>query len=264
MSALVTGAASGIGLALARRLAAGGEPVVLVDRDAAALEAARADLAAGTAVIEAVTADVTSPSPLAAAVAAAEAHGPLTTVCLNAGVSTTGPTVWETSDELLDLATSVNLGGLVRCIRDTVPVLIAHGQPARIVITASMAGLVASPNSGAYAASKAGAIAVAKALRSELAAAAPQITVTVVNPGMVATNLARSSAAQQPGFGLSGDMVEMVHGALNKYGLDPDVVAAAALDAAAEGRFWVIAPRRDRFHGALAVEVDELSIALAE
>ncbi len=263
MSALVTGGASGIGLALARRLLADREAVVLVDRDPASLDTARAELAAAGATLDTVQADVTASSPLAEAVALAATHGPLTTVCLNAGVSATGPALWETPDELFDFAVSVNLRGLLHCIRDTVPALIAHGEPAQLVITASMAGLVASPHSASYAASKAGAVAVAKALRAELAAVAPQITVTVLNPGMVKTNLARTSAAHQGDAAMSDDITEMAHEALNTYGLEPAVVAAMALDAAAAGHFWVIPPPGDPFRDALVAELQELSSLLS-
>ena len=255
--AIVTGAASGIGAALASLLADRGQRLVLVDRDGPTLEACAAALGASRPVVP-VVADVTASEPLAAAVEHARALGTLRTVCLNAGVTTTGPTIWETSDERLDLMLDVNVRGLVRCLRDVVPAVIEHGGSSQIMITASMAGLVASPGSAVYAASKAGAVAIARALRAELAAAAPKVRVTVLNPGMVRTNLLRTSAASHGGDAMPTELVSGAHDALNTYGIAPAEAARIALDAADAGRFWALPPAGDGFLEQLRAELDEL------
>jgi NAD(P)-dependent dehydrogenase (short-subunit alcohol dehydrogenase family) len=154
---------------------------------------------------------------------------------------------------------NVNLRGLLRSIGDTVPALIEQARPARVIITASMAGLVASPTASAYAASKAGAVTVAKTLRAELASVAPFITVTVLNPGMVKTNLIRTSALQHGQNALPDVEVEAMHSALNTYGIDPEDAAGAALDASDAGKFWVLPPEGDPFLEALRVEIAELT-----
>ena len=127
---------------------------------------------------------------------------------------------------------AVNLGGLFSSIRAFVPALIDQGTPADIVITASMAGMVASAYSAAYAASKAAAIALAKALRQELAAEAPYLTVALLNPGMVKTNLIRTSAARLPSTAqMVAEFVDGGHQALNDMGVAPAEAASWALNA---------------------------------
>jgi NAD(P)-dependent dehydrogenase (short-subunit alcohol dehydrogenase family) len=259
--AIVTGAGSGIGLALAECLIARGESVVLVDRDGDAVDAAARELsvASGGASAVATTANITVPGALRRAVEMASELGYLRTACLNAGVTTTGTNVWETPIESVELMFAVNLRGLFESLREVVPAMLAHGKPARILITASMAGLVASPTSSAYSASKAGAIAVAKALRTELSAVAPQISVTVLTPGMVQTNLMRTSAAQHGSAAtMAPELVEGAHDALNTFGLDPAETARVALDDLASGRFWSLPLHDDPFAAALRDELDEI------
>jgi len=183
-------------------------------------------------------------------------------VCLNAGVTTTGPNLWELPEDQFDLMVDVNVRGLYRCIKDAVPGLVAAGTPARVIITASAAGLVPTPGSAAYGASKAAAVSIAKALQAELTATAPHVTVTVLNPGMVKTNLMRTSAIQHGATNLPESVVEGAHDALNTFGLDPDVVAADALDAADAGRFWVLPPAEDPFNEMVRADVDGLAAAL--
>ena len=103
---------------------------------------------------------------------------------------------------------------------------------ADLVITASMGGMVATPYSGAYAASKAASIALAKSLRAELRTVAPAVRIAVLNPGVVATNLIRTSAARLPGgASMSADLVQVSHDFLNQTGVDPDEAVSWALRA---------------------------------
>jgi NADP-dependent 3-hydroxy acid dehydrogenase YdfG len=73
---------------------------------------------------------------------------------MNAGVTATGSTVWDTAQGTYDFVVGVNLLGLFHSVTTFMPQLVAQGSPADLVITASMAGMVASPYSGVYAASK--------------------------------------------------------------------------------------------------------------
>jgi NAD(P)-dependent dehydrogenase (short-subunit alcohol dehydrogenase family) len=261
--ALVTGGASGIGLGLARALGARGLQVVVADVDAARLEDAVAGLATSGINAVAHPVDLRDREAVVALVDRARALGTLSAACLNAGVSYSGSTIWETPPGAFDFVLGINLHGLVNSVAAVVPALIGQEAPAQLVITASMAGMVGIPTSAAYAASKAAAVSVAKSLRGELATAAPFVTVTCLNPGMVATNLQRTSAALQPaGAGMGDAFVEESHAALNSLGASADDVAGWALDAADHGRFWVFPPAGDPFRDMLVVELEELGEAL--
>ena len=259
--AVVTGAASGIGLALSRELGATASRVVLGDRDATSLQAAVTELRAGGADAIGVAVDVTDQGSVDALARTAVAEGDVTTLCLNAGVTSAGPFLWDMSDESLRFVLDVNLWGLYRCIRAFVPRMIEQDVPAHIVITASVAGLVASDHAAGYGASKAGAIALGRALRVELAEVAPIITVTILAPGMVKTNLMHTSATHDPDRPPRAS-AEAGHEALNNYGLEPDELAAAALEAAGLGRPWVLPPSADPFTERLRDEVDALRAGL--
>lgn len=202
--AVVTGAASGIGRALAERLAADGYHVHLADI------APTDDLArqlAGTPHILDV-ADAGAMESLAAA-----AHDP-SVVCLNAGI--VGPSVgapWEVpADEWLHIL-QVNLLGPVNGLRAFVPRLLAAGRPAQILVSASLAGLVTFPGGGAYAATKHALVAVAE--QAALALADTPVSVTVVCPALVRT-------------------------AMSPEGADPADVVAAALAGGRKRRFVVM------------------------
>jgi NAD(P)-dependent dehydrogenase (short-subunit alcohol dehydrogenase family) len=173
--AVITGGASGIGLAFARAYAEKGAHVVIGDIDEAAMEQARARLAVSGAPVDCIRVDLQDPASVAHLGEVASGFGSLAAVCLNAGVTSTGSTVWETADTTYDFVVGVNLLGLFHSIKTFVPLLLHQGTAADLVITASMAGMVTSPYSGVYAASKAGAIALAKSLRAELAMVAPDI-----------------------------------------------------------------------------------------
>jgi NADP-dependent 3-hydroxy acid dehydrogenase YdfG len=155
-SAVVTGAASGIGHALAVRLAAAGTRLVLADVHAAAL----AEVGLHAAAIPTDVADPMAMQQLAAAAPDTDL------VCLNAGiVGTALGAPWEADPREWDTLLAVNLGGVVNGLRAFVPRLLASGRPRHILITASLAGLATFPGGGAYAATKHAVVAVAAQAR---------------------------------------------------------------------------------------------------
>jgi NAD(P)-dependent dehydrogenase (short-subunit alcohol dehydrogenase family) len=257
--AVITGGASGIGLAFARVYAERGAHVVIGDIDEAAMEQARAGLSEAGATVDCVRLDLQDAASVAHLGEVASGFGSLVAVCLNAGVTSTGSTVWETADATYDFVVGVNLLGLFHSIKTFVPRLVAHGSAADLVITASMAGMVASPYSAVYAASKAGAIALAKSLRAELATVAPAIRVALLNPGMVKTNLMRTSAARMPSAAsLPDEQVLGMHDALNQAGVEPDVAVSWALRALDKDQFWALPVSGDPFADMLDAELAEL------
>ncbi len=205
-TAVVTGAAGGIGRALARRLAATGHQVHLADISDTA------DLAAEVGGV-AHTVDVSSPQDLERLAGAA---GDAEVVCLNAGVvgASMGPP-WEAPPEEWERLLGVNLLGVVNGLRTFVPGMVARERPGRILVTASLAGLVTFPGGGAYAATKHALVAVAE--QAAMALRDTPVTVTLLCPALVRS-------------------------AMSETGEDPDVVAAHALAAAEAGRFLVDPP----------------------
>ena len=140
-AAVVTGAASGIGRALAHALHGRGARVVLADRDRDALEVVAGELHA-----PAVCMDVTSADDYERL---AQAAGPADLVCLNAGISSVhGGPVWETPAAQWQQVMDVNLGGLVHGLRTFVPRLLAAERPGHVLVTASLAGLLTWPGRG--------------------------------------------------------------------------------------------------------------------
>src|SRR5262245_38711697 len=147
---VVTGGASGIGLALAERFAEERMNVVLADLEETALARAVAQLAdAGINVMGVVT-DVSRPESVdALARKAIERFGSVHVVCNNAGVGGHHYPVWEVPLSYWEWTLSVNLRGVIHGIRSFVPILLAQGE-GHIVNTASVAGLIAIPYIGPY------------------------------------------------------------------------------------------------------------------
>jgi 2-dehydro-3-deoxy-L-rhamnonate dehydrogenase (NAD+) len=180
--ALVTGGASGIGLAVARRLAASGARVALWDSDERALASANEKLDR-RAVTQ--TVDVTDASAVdrAARTLAHELGGIDALVC-SAGITGPNTTTWEYPVEAWRHVFDVNVHGLFYCNRACVPLMLDNGY-GRIVNIASVAGKEGNPNAPAYSASKAAVIGLTKSLGKELAKTG--IRVNCVTPAAVRT-----------------------------------------------------------------------------
>jgi len=197
-TAVVTGAASGIGAALSLSLARRGMRLALVDRDAAGLDAtARAVRAAGQAasvhVLDLVDADATAALP--AAVLAA--HGRVSVLVNNAGVAL-GGLFEQIAPEDFDWLMAINFHAPVRLTRAFLP-LLARERAAQLVNVSSIFGIVAPPGQSAYAASKFALRGFSEALRHELAMNASPVGVTLVHPGGVRTAIS-DNARIAPGL----------------------------------------------------------------
>lgn len=179
----ITGASSGIGLAIATRLAAGGWPVAMSARDAESLEAARAGIG-GTAI--AVPADVTDPAALARAGEEIEARlGPVGALVANAGLNVARRAWGEVSTADFGSVIDANLKGVFNTI-DTILPAMREAAGGRILLISSFAGWHVTPQPGpAYTASKAALLSLAQSLN--MAEMASGISATVLCPGEVAT-----------------------------------------------------------------------------
>lgn len=188
--AIVTGAARGMGEAVARRLVAEGAHVCLVDRDTAAVEAVVKDLDADKAF--AVTADVSDPDAIEAFVqAAVDRWGRLDMLHNNAGVTgRSGPALESDLDDL-DFVFAVNFRATFVAIKAAVPHMMGRGGA--IVNMSSLFGTRAARGMGLYGASKAAVIGLTRTLAVELAPS--NIRVNTVAPGAIETELLRSSNA---------------------------------------------------------------------
>lgn len=190
-TALITGGASGIGLALARAAAARGMRVVLCDRDAGALVSAAGALRDGGATVLPLVVDVTDREAWRGAVEQVRIFGPLHLVCANAGVAPAGAPLSTMAPEAWDRILGINLTGVFNTVQATAPLLREHGQGGHIVLTSSMAGMLAAAAIGDYVVTKYGVSALGEALRAELAP--ENIGVSVLYPGVVATPLVGDS-----------------------------------------------------------------------
>jgi len=236
-AAFVTGAASGIGLAIARALASDNMRVMLADIEENALYAALADLKASGADVRAVVCDV---SDRAAVQRAAEqtiaAFEKVHLVCNNAGVGIGGqfemiaPNDWE-------WVIGVNLMGVVHGIQAFLPHIKAHGEDAHIVVTASLAGMACPPGTAPYNASKFGVVALSETLAAELAGT--RIGVSVLCTSFVRTRIATSSRNRPQRFGGPVKQTNAQLEALVQAGLNPEGVARRVMAAVRDNDLYI-------------------------
>jgi short-subunit dehydrogenase len=192
-AAAVTGAANGIGRALALELAARGCDLALADRDEAGLQAVAAEIAkAHSQKVTTHRVDVSDPSQIEVfAQAAVAAHPGLNIVVNNAGVALLGR-FDEIDQAQMDWLMNINFWGVVHTTRAFLPHL-ALRREAHIVNLSSIFGIVAPPGQTAYTAAKFAVRGFSESLRHELQMAASPVRLSVVHPGGVATNIARNS-----------------------------------------------------------------------
>ncbi len=182
--AIVTGAARGIGRAIAERLLADGHRVALADRDEGAVAATAGALGKGA---RAVACDVADSAAVDAAVAAVLAEwGRVDVLVNNAGIAGANKPLVEVTDAEWALVVGVNLTGVFNCCRAVAPAMLANDW-GRIVTVASIAGKEGNPNLGPYSATKAAVIGLTKSLGKELATTG--IRVNCVTPAVIETDI---------------------------------------------------------------------------
>ncbi len=239
--AVITGAASGIGRALAVRCAAEGMRVVAADIEQTALDETVA-LAGGETI--GVVTDVSDAASVAElADRAYDAFGAVHLLCNNAGVFQAG-VLWERTDADWNWVLGVNLWGIIHGIRSFVPRMIAQGTEGHIVNTSSLAGLVSNAFSGPYTVSKFAAVGLTESLAHDLEASNSSIGASVLVPGAVNTRIADSlrnrPEALADGIGAEdAAFVDKVLADTASAGADPALVAGQVLDGVRAGRFVI-------------------------
>lgn len=240
--AVVTGAASGIGRAMATRFAADGASVLMADVEGGALEIAEKQLRDTGATVAAMVVDVSDADAVEAlAVHCYARFGAANILCNNAGVGGGG---WQADLAVADWdwVLGVNLHGVVHGIASFLPRMLAGGEPGHIVNTASMAGHVAAPGMGPYNASKFAVVGLSESLYKELVGG--PVGVSVLCPGWVNTNIAESDRNRPtPRLAPDPSPEALARGAFVRLaladGLAPAAVADQVLDAIVNDRFWV-------------------------
>jgi NAD(P)-dependent dehydrogenase (short-subunit alcohol dehydrogenase family) len=244
--AVVTGAASGIGLALCERFAAEGMRVAMADVDEGALTEAAAGLTGRGHAVLSVPTDVSSADQVTSLRDAALAEfGAVHVLCNNAGVGGPHGALWQIPAGDWEWVLRVNLGGVINGIRAFVPVL-SEQAAAHIVNTASVFGVFAGAL-GPYGISKHAIVALSETLYFQLQSLAPHVGVSVLCPGAVRTRFG-SSARNRPAWAgpvppataaerASAERFDQLQAAA---GADPADVAAAVVAGVRSARFYIL------------------------
>jgi NAD(P)-dependent dehydrogenase (short-subunit alcohol dehydrogenase family) len=261
--AVVTGAASGIGLALAERFATEGMKVVVADIEAPALAKAAEGLRRMAPAVLATRVDVSRAEDVERLAGETyAAFGAAHVVCNNAGVAVLGA-VHEHTLADWQWVINVNLWGVIHGVRAFLPRMLAAGDEGHIVNTASMAGLTTAPFMSVYDVTKHGVVALSEALYKEMQVTGAPIGVSVVCPGLIDTNIMRSSRNRPEELaeeGKAGPMAQAFGQALSDRlagGYPPAEVAAQVLQGIREGRFYIV-PAQPEVKANIAVRAQDL------
>jgi NAD(P)-dependent dehydrogenase (short-subunit alcohol dehydrogenase family) len=247
-TAVITGAGSGLGLALARALAKERAQLVLADINAADLAVAERDVCGlGAKATTCVTDVAWTGSVDALAAQARERFGNVHLLFNNAGVAINGP-IWEATEADWKWMIGVNVLGVVNGVRSFVPAMIEHGQPAHVVNTASVAGLISPPGFTAYTVTKHAVVAYSEVLYQDLRMANSAVGVSVLCPAYFPTKITdsarnrpaelRNAPAREPQEE-NKDAAQMRQ-AVEKGRLSADDIARMTLEAILAGRFYIL------------------------
>ncbi|HTB42933.1 MAG TPA: SDR family NAD(P)-dependent oxidoreductase [Acetobacteraceae bacterium] len=241
-TAIVTGAASGIGLGIATALAEAGANVVMADIQKDAVEQAAHRLSGTNKRVMPVRIDVTQEQSVLDALAQAERNfGKLHIACNNAGVPMHGTRLTDVPRDDWEFVIGVNMWGVIHGIRHFVPAILKHGEEGHVVNTGSVAGFQnrRGTNQGPYSMSKFAVVSLSEALEHELEGT--NVGVSVLCPGPINTKLARGARNRPPHMGgpqiRANDEATLAE-RLAATGLDPMKVGERVVDAIQTKTFY--------------------------
>jgi NAD(P)-dependent dehydrogenase (short-subunit alcohol dehydrogenase family) len=248
--AVITGAASGIGLGMTEAFASRGMKVAMADVEADALEREAGRLTRANFEVAPFVVDVSSYEAVERLADAAEARfGKVHVVCNNAGVSGGGrpQPIWAQSQKDWDWVMGVNFWGVVNGLRAFVPRIIAHGEEGHVVNTSSILGLTTGAGS-IYGVSKHAVARLTEGLFHDLKNAGAKIGVTLLCPGMIATNIITSARNRPDTLTDSGDAPDEARRAaiaamdarFKESGMPPREVGEKVAQAILDGQFYLL------------------------
>lgn len=238
-TALVTGGASGLGLATARALAGKGARLILADIDGAGAEAAAESLRAAGAEAIGLQLDVSDEASWVDAGAAAQAFGPVRILFSNAGVGGGSGPFEDYDTDVWRWNYAVNAHAHLYACRTFLGAMKASGEASHLVITSSMVAIVPPPISVAYISSKYATLGIAMALRNELAGTC--VDISVLMPGMSATRIVETTRDLRPAqveVGRAAATSQAMQGVLAG-GMDPAKIGARVVRAIENGDYWI-------------------------
>lgn len=246
-TAVITGAASGIGLELAKQFGAAGMNLMVADVERPALDQAEAELREAGYPVSAREIDVREHDQIIDLDhAARDRFGNVHVLCNNAGVGAGGPVADPDNLEAWRWTIDINLWGVIYGCKVFLPGMIEHGEQCHIVNTASMAGLGSAPMMGPYNISKYGVVALSETLSKEMQIMQTAVGVSVLCPAFVATGIANSDRnmpddvrATLPKRAASSGMQAQIE-AMVAGGINTEVVGQHVLDAVRNDRFWIL------------------------
>lgn len=250
-TAVVTGGASGIGLAMAQRFAAAGMNIVLGDIESEPLAMAEAAIAKLGAKVLAQRTDVAKESDVAAlADASFRRFGNVHVLCNNAGVGGSRGAAWDLSADDWRWVIDVDLWSVVHGVRSFVPRMIANGDEGHIVNTASVAGLITGAVGAPYTVAKFAVEAFTEQLYYEFARGGHRLGASVLCPGFVDTNIYDSSRNRQSEYGKQPDSPDaaIARAAMNARRADllqASDIADLVFEAIRSRNLYIIAPGSD-------------------
>jgi NAD(P)-dependent dehydrogenase (short-subunit alcohol dehydrogenase family) len=263
--AVVTGAASGIGRALATRFVDEGMKVVLADVETDALRHTAGELESQGAEVLSRRTDVSQADDVSAlAEATLDRFGKVHVVCNNAGVFAGGLS-WEAPISDWEWVLGVNTYGVLHGIRSFVPILLEQGEPAHVVNTVSMAGLITMPFSGPYCLSKHAALTLSETLYHELRIRQSPVGVSALCPELIRTAIGRSDRNRPEHLKRSEDSAsperDLVESAIQSStagGLDPARMADRVIAGIREDRFYLLADEGTSWEAACWQRLDDI------